>query len=146
MPTQTELLATIYQNVQDIELSDGACRFVVGMLSRPTTNYEEPEPIPGSKQGLAAIIGKWPGDETDEEIAAALRELHGEPSDPVNHPAHYTQGKLEFLDALDGLGLGFYEGNILKYLVRWRHKGGVEDLRKAARYLERLIQREGGDT
>lgn len=59
--------------------------------------------------------------------------------DPVNHPAHYTAGKLECLDAIEGLGLPYHEGTILKYLVRWRMKGGVEDLRKARFYLDRLI-------
>lgn len=60
-------------------------------------------------------------------------------SDPVNHPAHYTAGKLECLDAIEGLGLPYHEGTILKYLVRWRLKGGVEDLKKARFYLDRLI-------
>ena len=35
--------------------------------------------------------------------------------------------------------IGFIQGNILKYLMRWERKNGVEDLRKAEAYLERLI-------
>ena len=37
-------------------------------------------------------------------------------------------------------GLGFLEGNIVKYVTRWKQKGGVEDLRKARHYLDKLIE------
>ncbi len=62
-------------------------------------------------------------------------------SDPINHPAHYTQGTIEVIDAIEGLGLPYHESTILRYLARWRHKGGVEDLQKARWYLNRLIER-----
>ncbi len=39
-------------------------------------------------------------------------------------------------------GLGFFEGNILKYITRWKHKNGIEDLLKAKQYLDRLIEHE----
>jgi len=68
-------------------------------------------------------------------------------SDPVNHPTHYTQGSLEYLDAVDGLQLGFYQGNIMKYVVRYKHKHAaqelrIQDLQKALFYLNRLIEIE----
>ena len=64
-------------------------------------------------------------------------------NDPVNRPQHYRSGSLETVQAIEGLGLGYFEGNVLKYLSRYRHKGKpVEDLRKAQWYLERLIERE----
>ena len=62
----------------------------------------------------------------------------------VDHPSHYNTGTMEVMDAIDGLGLGFLEGNILKYVARFRHKNGVEDLRKALWYLNRLIENESG--
>ena len=65
-------------------------------------------------------------------------------SENVNHPSHYNQGSMEVMDAIDGLGLGFLEGNILKYIARFRHKNGVEDLRKAQWYLNRLIENASG--
>lgn len=67
-------------------------------------------------------------------------------SDPVNHPPHYNFGKVECIDALESAltGLDGFEayctGAALKYLWRWKHKGGVEDLRKAEWYLKRLIE------
>jgi hypothetical protein len=60
----------------------------------------------------------------------------------VNHPAHYTQGRLEVIDAIEGLGIGFHDGNVVKYVARYKFKNGVEDLRKARWYLDRLIQLE----
>lgn len=65
-------------------------------------------------------------------------------ADAVNHPPHYTQGKVESIDAIESaLGeegfKGFLAGNVMKYIHRYRHKNGVEDLKKAKWYLERLI-------
>lgn len=65
--------------------------------------------------------------------------------DLVNHPAHYTQGNMECIDAIEGLGLPFHEAQVLKYITRWRLKGGVEDLKKARWYLNRLITQAGGE-
>ena len=63
-------------------------------------------------------------------------------SDNVNHPAHYNTGKIEVIDAIEDWQLGFHAGNIIKYVARAKHKNGVEDLRKAAWYLNRLIDLE----
>ena len=63
--------------------------------------------------------------------------------DQVNRPSHYRKGSLETIQAIEGLGLGYFEGNVLKYLSRYKHKGKpLEDLRKAQWYLARLIERE----
>lgn len=66
-------------------------------------------------------------------------------SDPVNHPAHYTQGGIECIEAIEAsmskeAFAGYLKGNMLKYVWRYQHKGGVEDLRKAQWYLNRLIE------
>lgn len=61
--------------------------------------------------------------------------------DPVNHPSHYTMGKIEVIDAIEDWGLGFHDGNVIKYVARHRHKGkALEDLKKARWYLDRLIE------
>lgn len=76
-------------------------------------------------------------------INHALRMTRGDcKPDPVNSPAHYTSGTMEVIDAIEGLGLGFHAANVVKYVARYKLKGGVEDLRKAKWYLERLIARE----
>lgn len=67
--------------------------------------------------------------------------------DNVNHPAHYTNGGIECIDAIKA-SLGqkefadYCKGNIIKYVWRYRSKGGTEDLRKARVYLEWLIRVE----
>lgn len=59
--------------------------------------------------------------------------------DPVNSPKHYTQGDMEVITAIEGLGLDYHQGNVLKYVSRYRYKNGIEDLRKAKWYIDRLI-------
>lgn len=59
--------------------------------------------------------------------------------DKINHPAHYNQGAIEPIDYIEANELNFCEGNVVKYVTRYRHKNGVEDLKKAKWYLERLI-------
>ena len=62
--------------------------------------------------------------------------------DPVNHPAHYTQGKIECIDFILDKKLGFCRGNAVKYIVRAGLKDPakeIEDLEKAVFYLNREI-------
>ena len=62
-------------------------------------------------------------------------------SDVVNNPDHYTFGKIEVLDAIDDWMLDYYQGNIVKYVVRSKHKGKqIQDLKKAKFYLDRYIK------
>lgn len=67
------------------------------------------------------------------------------PTDAVNHPNHYTHGNIEvidyIIDKLTGEQFeGYVIGNVLKYVSRYRHKGGFEDLKKANWYLSKLIE------
>lgn len=57
--------------------------------------------------------------------------------DPTN-PAHYHM-PIEPRDFIMANGLGYCEGNVIKYVCRWRMKNGVIDLRKARNYIDRLI-------
>ena len=61
-------------------------------------------------------------------------------NDPVSHPAHYTQGKIEVLDFILDQGLPYLPGQVIKYICRYRFKNGLEDLQKAEFYLKRLIE------
>ena len=61
-------------------------------------------------------------------------------NDNVNHPAHYTTGTIEVLDFILDQKFGYLDGQVVKYLSRYRHKGTpVQDLQKAEFYLKRLI-------
>jgi hypothetical protein len=70
----------------------------------------------------------------------------GEPyiNDPVEHPSHYTSGSIEVWDFIIDQGLNYFEGNVIKYISRWKKKNGLEDLKKAKAYLDKMILWEEG--
>lgn len=68
------------------------------------------------------------------------------PSDPVNHPSHYTRTSLETIDVIEDMVKGWPSasayrlGNVLKYIWRHRDKGDPkENLKKALWYLQREL-------
>jgi|TARA_E500000305_G_C4021439_1_gene239061 hypothetical protein len=63
--------------------------------------------------------------------------------DPTN-PSYYghDQAVVECIDYIESHAFDFLEGNVIKYVTRYESKNGLEDLRKAAWYLQRLIKRE----
>jgi hypothetical protein len=63
-------------------------------------------------------------------------------SERVKHPKHYNRG-IEMWDYAHSHNLDFFEGNIVKYVTRWKEKNGVEDLHKAKQYLDKLIDLVG---
>lgn len=72
-------------------------------------------------------------------------------SDMVNHPAHYQmQNGMEVIDIIESVTseLSGIEavcvGNTIKYIARFKHKNGLEDLKKASWYLNKLISIEEG--
>ena len=60
-------------------------------------------------------------------------------SDDVNHPDHYTKG-IEVTDFIASWQMDWFRGNIIKYIWRYRYKNGLEDLKKAKWYIEKLIE------
>jgi len=62
-------------------------------------------------------------------------------SDNINHPAHYTQGRIEVIEYIEDQKMGYCLGNAIKYISRARFKGKYkEDLEKAAWYINRAIK------
>lgn len=86
-----------------------------------------------------------PGDSIDDQMRKVtdFQEEH----DPVNHPSHYNQFGIECLDAIEASMTpvefrGYLKGNCQKYIWRYVYKGKpVEDLKKAAFYLNKLIEK-----
>ena len=75
----------------------------------------------------------------------SMKKIEFHNVDNVNKPAHYGRGDIECIDYIkdiltDEELIGYYRGNVAKYLHRWRYKNGLEDLKKARWYLEALIQ------
>lgn len=62
--------------------------------------------------------------------------------DPVFRPDHYTQWRIEPFTFLMLNNVPFPEGNVCKYVLRWRKKNGVQDLRKARRIIDMMIELE----
>lgn len=65
--------------------------------------------------------------------------------DNVNKPEHY-QGEIQCIEAIEAAMsheefIGYLRGNIFKYNWRYRNKNGIEDLRKAEWYLQKLIEK-----
>ena len=86
-------------------------------------------------------IVDFESDSIDTKKSMVNRELV---DDMVNNPPHYNQHKMECIDAIkacttDGFE-SYLQGNILKYLWRYRYKNGLEDLKKAKWYLSELIK------
>lgn len=85
---------------------------------------------------------------TDDELETLVKIVKGESveADPVNKAAHYNQGGIECIKAIEAsMGpeeyAGFLKGQVVKYIWRYRHKGKpVEDLEKARYYLDDLIR------
>ena len=80
--------------------------------------------------------------ESDKFFDDTVRNLYED--EEVTNPKHYDKvgfgiQPLEYITANE---LDFLEGNIIKYVSRYPHKGGVNDLLKARTYLEKLIKRE----
>lgn len=87
-----------------------------------------------------------------EEIEASVAETLAEithtdaaqkPNDIQVGGNHYKQYSTQPWDAIHAWELGFLAGNVVKYVVRHRDKGGVEDLKKARHYLDKLISVTG---
>lgn len=60
----------------------------------------------------------------------------------ISSPAHYARFAIQPIDFIEANGLDFLQASVLKYLVRFPYKNGVEDLHKARDMLNRLIKRE----
>lgn len=93
---------------------------------RMTTNFDE----------SALIAEEW------DRIKNHQKKMSLE-QDTIDKPPHYNQGGIEAIEyikqQLGGNYKGYLEGNVIKYLHRYKYKNGVEDLKKARWYLDQLI-------
>ena len=85
----------------------------------------------------------------EEEQERAGKEAYGN-LDVVNSPSHYNQAGIECIEAIAAAtddGFEYYlQGNIIKYIWRYRYKNGIEDLKKAQWYINKLIETKGDKT
>lgn len=85
---------------------------------------------------------------TEDMLQPIKSDILEKKQDNVNHPSHYQNGGKETIETIkDTLATGFnsyLEGNIIKYISRYKFKNGVEDLKKAQFHLNRLIKEVEG--
>lgn len=62
--------------------------------------------------------------------------------DSDTNPSYYANNVIEPIVYIMANKLGFAEGNVVKYVTRWKNKNGVEDLKKARQYIDFLINQE----
>ena len=93
--------------------------------------------------GVMCDFDEW----SDDKLAIAYEEvkMDGGSTDMVSHPKHYNQGGIECIDAFKAATVGkrgieaVCVANVIKYLWRYEEKNGIEDIRKAKWYIERLL-------
>jgi hypothetical protein len=111
------------------------------MIKEGYRNYDSPVAMPGEYVEVPSGI-------TLEEYFAGLNKLHEDTGKSVKNQQvggdHY-QRSIQPWQIIDVWDLDYWEGNVVKYILRWRHKDGVKDLKKAKHYLEYLIERELND-
>jgi len=79
------------------------------------------------------LVVKYHSEKLGEKMSANDTQISGN---------HYKGKPLQVWDFVAANNLGYFEGNIVKYVSRWKDKGGVDDLRKAKHYIEKLIELE----
>lgn len=99
--------------------------------------------ISSLKEELTYLAKKEADDDTlnlfNERVARLMERTK---PDPVN-PTHYSRWPIEPIEFITANNLDFLRGNVIKYIMRYDAKGGVEDLRKARFYLDKLIEQQG---
>jgi hypothetical protein len=83
-------------------------------------------------------------DKDGEELMTSEFKTSEKRDDPYDKtdPQHYSKFPIEPWDFIQQNKLDFFEGNVVKYICRWKNKGGVGDLRKAVTYIEKIIAGE----
>lgn len=108
-----------------------AKRFTVSEPKAPTFNIPQ-------------MVGRWnatPGAVVHPDLQKAVDKTNA-----LAHQeggGHYKGMKIQPVEFIHANGIGYFEGNVIKYASRWRAKGGVEDLKKARHYIDLLIDLEG---
>ena len=98
----------------------------VGVVRDDFADYEQAEAEKAKVDGLAAAHA---------EQSANATQVGGD---------HYKTQVIQPWDFIASNGIGFLAGNVVKYVARYKAKNGMEDLKKARHYLDKLIETEGG--
>lgn len=92
----------------------------------------------GSENVTASGADHW----TCDDCAHLFTAVRGSALDVQTGGDHYKSQAIQPIEYIHANGLGFCEGNVIKYVTRFRNKNGIEDLKKARHYLDLLIELE----
>lgn len=135
---QKEAIELALEMQAECEKHDGGCRGCPFLLE-DADGYQEPFCSISSISSIEEI--------GTERLIERLKQLDSI-SDNVNSPDHYKRCGMECIEAIRAVCEGldgaeaYYAGNVLKYIWRFKFKNGVEDLKKARKYLDWLIEQE----
>lgn len=74
-----------------------------------------------------------------EDFATRVDGKGSSPDETQVGGDHYKDNTIQVWDAIHDWGLGYFSGNVIKYVARHQKKNGIEDLKKARHYLDKLI-------
>ena len=121
---------------------DAPYDFTQAMWNDYNTNYAHlswEEYMQMTKWGIKEIVEKTPKEENKKY---SFTEAYNKPVKEATDPVHY-HFDIEPFDYIHDNQMGFAEGNVVKYITRWRYKeNGIEDLYKAKQYIDMLIAKE----
>lgn len=80
----------------------------------------------------------------NEDATARYKEAEARDSQVGGN--HYAKHLIQPWDVIEQYGLNYWAGNVLKYVLRYTDKNGVEDLKKARHYLDKLIEYTGDES
>lgn len=119
------------KDIKGNECVYSACHFPHGECK----GFCQTTAVDKSVMGGPAVEGLKPGTVYYTPASALSIQVGG---------GHYKDMKIQPVEYIHQNGIGFAEGCVIKYVSRWRAKGGVEDLKKARHFLDLLIEMEGG--
>jgi len=94
------------------------------------------------KKGRETVLNNLSIDDATPEQWDAIDRATEKARDKMIGGEHYRQGGIQPIEYIHANNLSFCEGNVVKYVTRWRHKDGLKDLEKAKHYIELLMELE----
>lgn len=101
-----------------------------------------PDPVINASEALLEQLEKERVAEAAERMTAALNTPPVSALDHQPGGNHYANKAIQPIEYIVQNDIPYREGNVIKYITRWREKNGVEDLRKAKHYIDMLIEEE----
>lgn len=99
--------------------------------------------VPKKKEVVVELVEQNIDEEAMQTITEKITQTFAESKneDVINHPSHYTRGKIEVIDFIEDQQLPYHLGNVIKYIARAGYKGDkLEDLKKSAVVLRTIYQ------